>query len=476
MEALADPVFLSRLQFALTTSFHILWPLLSIGLSLFLVVLEGLWLKTQNEAYYQHARFWSRLFLLNVAVGVVSGIPLEFQFGTNWARFAVVTGGFFGNILGFEATMAFMLEAAFLGLMVFGWRRVPKGIHFLATCMVALGASLSAFWILVANSWMQIPAGGHLGNGRFLVTSYTAAIFNPDMPWSVSHMWVAALETTVFVVGGLSAWYILKNRHADFFLKSFKIALLGALVLAPLQIYLGDGSGRTVARYQPTKLGAMESHWHTNPPGTGASWKTLAWPNKAKQGNDWTFLEIPYGLSLLVTHSLTGPVKGLRDFPPQDQPPILIPFYAFRLMIAVGFLLFFLMLWTLWVWHKGRLTPERLAGQRWLLSAWVASIPLGYVAVEAGWWTREVGRQPWVIFGLLRTQDAASPLPAAAVATSLLAYGIVYTVLFFVFLAFARRILQKGPDLTSPPTLREQVPPSPARETSTAKGPPLKEA
>jgi cytochrome d ubiquinol oxidase subunit I len=458
-----DSVFLSRLQFGMTIAFHIVWALTSVGISLFLAVLEGLWLKTGNDDYYRQARFWSRLFLLNVAIGVVSGVPMEFQFGTNWARFATMTGGFFGNILGFEATMAFMLEAGFLGIMMFGWKRVPRRMHFFATCMVALGASLSAFWIMVSNAWMQTPAGGYLAGDRFLVTSYAQAILNPDTPWSFPHMWVAALETVTFVVGGLSAAYILKNRHTDFFRKSFMLAFLAAIVLTPVQIYLGDGSGRNVAKHQPTKLGAMEAHWRTNPPGTGAGWKVLAWPNKEKQDNDWTFLTIPHGLSLLVTHSLTGQVKGLREFPKEDQPPLLIPFYAFRLMVLIGVLLLLLMLWTLWAWARGRLAPDRLAGQRRILSAWVAAIPLGYVAVEAGFFTREVGRQPWIIYGLLRTSDGASQLPAAAVATSLLIYGAIYTVLFFVFAVFAWRLLKQGPDLESPappviPTLASPPP------------------
>jgi len=454
MPLLTDAVMLSRLQFALTTMFHIIWAVLSIGLSLFLVIVEALWLKTGDDHYYRHARFWARLLVLNVAVGVVSGVPLEFQFGTNWSRFAAATGGFFGHLLGFEAAMAFMLEAAFLGLMLFGWRRVPAGVHFFATCMVALGASLSAFWIMTANAWMQTPAGGAMTGGRFLVTHYLAAVMNPDMFWAVTHMWVAAVETTLFVVGGVSAWYLLKGRHVEFFLKSLKVALLAAVLVTPLQIYLGDHSGRAVARYQPAKVAAIESHWRTNPPGTGAPWKVLAWPNFARQDNDWTFLEIPHGLSLLLTHSLTGRVQGLRDFPREDQPPVALPFYAFRVMFSIGFALFFLMLWTLWAWRRGGLSPPALPRQTWLLRAWVAAVPLSYLAVETGWIVREVGRQPWIIYGLMRTREAASPLPAAAVAASLVTYLVVYSLLFIAFVIFARRLLLKGPDLDEVPPAR----------------------
>jgi cytochrome d ubiquinol oxidase subunit I len=249
----------------------------------------------------------------------------------------------------------------------------------------------------------------------------------------------------------VSAWYILKNRHVDFFLKSFKIALLAAIIVTPLQAWLGDASGRAVAEYQPTKLGAIEAHWETNPPGKGAPWKLLAWPDPENQKNDWTFLEIPSGLSLLITHSLTGQVKGLKDFPREDQPPIVLPFYSFRIMLGIGFSMVELMLWTLWTWYKKRLTAELLPKQKWLLYAWIAFAPLGYLAVEMGWVTREVGRQPWIIFGLLRTKDGVSVLPASAVATSLGIYIALYTVLFLAFLVFARRLLKRGPNLEERP-------------------------
>jgi cytochrome d ubiquinol oxidase subunit I len=446
----AAHIFLSRLQFALTTMFHISWAALSVGFSAMLVVMEGLWLKTGDDAYYHHTRFWSRFFLLNLAVGVVSGVPLEFQFGTNWAKFSAATGGFFGNILGFETVMAFMLEAGFLGIMFFGWNRVSRKAHFFATCMVALGASLSAFWILVANSWMQTPAGGYWDGSRFISTSFWGSLFNPDMPWGTSHMWFACLEHTLFVMGGISAWYILKNRYVDFFTRSLKVVLVAAIVVTPAQIYLGDGSGRSVYRTQPTKLAAIESLWYTNPPGQGAPLKLLAWPDPARADNAWEFIKIPDGLSLLVTHTFTGRVQGLRDFPREDWPPIALTFYGFRVMAGIGFLLFFLMLGTLWYWRQGWLAPERITRNRWLLYAWVAAIPSGLVAIEAGWITREVGRQPWVIYGMLRTSDAASKLPAATVGTSLFVYGVVYAILFTALMVFTWRILKKGPDLTRP--------------------------
>lgn len=449
MDNFFDYVLLSRIQFAVTTLFHIIWPTLSIGLSLFLVTTEALWFGTGKEVYYRHSRFWSRVFLLNFGLGVVTGLPLEFEFGSNWAKFSIATGDFFGNILGFEAAMSFMLEAGFLGIMLFGWNRVPPGVHLFATSMVALGASLSAFWIMTASAWMHTPAGVHLENGQIVVDSYYEAIFNPNMPWAVSHMWVASVETTLFFIGGISAWHLLRDRNRDFFSASFKLALIGAIVVTPLQLFIGDGAGHVVAETQPAKLAAIESHWDTNPPGQSAPWAVLAWPNPEKQANDWA-IEIPYGLSLLSTRSLTGQVKGLRDFPTKDRPPILIPFYAFRIMVAIGMVLFFIMLWTLWSWTRGQLSAERIHRQTRLLQAWVTAIPLGYIAVEMGWLTREVGRQPWILYGLMRTEEGATVLSAGTVVASLFAYGVTLTFLLAGFLVFLARIIGRGPDLTSP--------------------------
>lgn len=445
MDGFPDTVTLSRIQFALTAMFHIIWPVVTIGLSLFLVFLEIRWIRTADERYYRHARFWGRLFLLNVAIGVATGFPMEFQFGTNWSLFSRAGGDFFGHMLGYEAAMAFMLEASFIGIMIFGWKRVTPLMHLFATSMVALGASLSAFWIMVANSWMQTPRGGFFDHGKFVVTSHLDAIFNPDMVWSVTHMWVAAIEITVFVVGGLSAWYLYKQRHTEFFLASFKWAVLAAIVVTPLQIFLGDGSGRAVYFHDPAKLAAFEAHWQTNPPGKGAAFHVAAWPDPDKQENLWS-IEIPYVLSLLTDHTLTGQIKGLRDFPRENQPPVVLPFYAFRMMVAVGTALFALMLWTLYVWRKGGLTAGHIAQRKWLLRAWMAAIPLTYLAMETGWVTREVGRQPWVISSLLRTSESASQIPASAVATSLAAFALVYVFLTLVFFFFAGRIIRRGPE------------------------------
>lgn len=444
-----DATFLSRVLFGFTSLFHILWPVLTIGLSLFLVVVEALWVKTRQLDYYHHARFWGRLFALNFGVGIVTGIPLQFQLGTNWAPFASITGDFIGNILGFEASMAFMLEAAFLGIMLFGWQRVGPRIHLFATGMVALGASLSAFWIMLANAWLQTPAGAHLEGGRVVVDDYFQALFNPALATSFFHMWLACMETSAFVVGGISAWYVLKNRHSEFFARSFRLAFYSVLVVAPLQIISGDLSGLVVAEHQPAKLAASEGHWHTNRPGEGAPWVVVAWPDEPGERHSWA-VSVPYLLSLLTTHTPTGAVKGLSAFPPAERPPMLLPFYALRVMILIGFLLFALALWTAWAWRRGGLVTDALRTRPALLRAWVAAIPLGYIAVDAGWIVREVGRQPWLVYGWLKTADMASRLPAASVAATLLGYALLYAALLVFFVLFARRIIRKGPDLSRP--------------------------
>lgn len=445
MDFLHDPVLLSRFQFAFTAMFHILWPVLTVGLGVFLLVLEVLWLKTGDDDYYRHARFWATLFTLNFTIGVVTGLPLEFEFGSNWANFSAAAGDFFGNILGFEGAMAFMLEAGFLGIMLLGWRRVPAGMHLFATLMVVLGASLSVFWILVANTWLQNPAGGVFQHSIFVIKDYWEAIFNPMLLASVAHMWLAALETGLFVILGITAWYLRQGRETAFFLKAFRLALLLAVIVAPLQIWMGDTSGRGVFEHQPAKGAAIEGHWHTNPPGESAPWALVAWPNATTQSNDWA-VTIPDVLSLLATHTWDGKVVGLQDIPVADQPPALpLLFYSFRIMVAVGVWFWLLGLWSVWVYGRGGLRPATVGQQRWLLRAWLYSLPLGYVAVECGWIVREVGRQPWIIYGVMRTTEGASTLPAPLVAASLGLYLLLYAGLLLAFWVFARRWLRQGP-------------------------------
>lgn len=452
MEFLSDTVILSRMQFALTAIFHMLFPVLTTGMAIYLIVVEGLWLKTRNQNYYYHARFWAKLYVLNFGIGVASGLPMEFEFGTNWTPFSQAVGDFFGSVLGFEASMAFALEAGFLGIMLFGWERVPPVIHYLATIMVAIGANLSIFWILSANSWLQTPAGGEFINGHFVVRDYFQAIFNPFMLNSVLHMFFATLETSLFVIGGISAWYILKQRQADFFALSFKIVLAIAIAVTPLQLYIGHLSGEQVYHYQPTKLAAMEAQWSTIPAGASPAWSAIALPNDRAERNDWE-ISVPGLLSYIleIKPQLSEPVLGLKEYAPEDRPhQIGLIYYAFRVMIAIGFFLAGLMMVTVLQWLRGKLSLENIGKQRWLLRTWIFSVPLGYIAVESGWIVRCVGRQPWTVYGEIRTVDAASQLPASSVLTSLTAFAVVYSILLIFALYFASRIIRAGANLDLP--------------------------
>lgn len=459
MEFLADTVALSRMQFALTAIFHMLWPVLTTGMGIYLVIVEGLWLKTQHPDYYYHARFWSKLYVLNFGIGVATGLPMEFQFGTNWAPFAEAVGDFFGSILGFEASMAFMLEAGFLGIMLFGWERVNPKIHYFATIMVAFGANLSTFWILIANSWMQSPAGGEMVQGKFVVDDYFQAMLNPFVANSVSHMFFATLETSLFVIGGISAWYILNNRHQAFFAKSLKIVLAVAIAVTPLQIYIGHLSAEQVAHYQPTKLAAMEAKWTTSPAGQPAPWSVVALPNNQTEQNDWE-ISIPNGLGYILEFkkNLSEPVLGLKEWQPEDRPRMVgLIYYSFRLMSGIGFFLAGLMGISVIQWLRGKFSSEAMPEQKWLLRTWIFAAPLGYIAVESGWIVRCVGRQPWVVYGQLRTADGVSHLPAGEVLTSLLIFGGIYITLFICALFFGSRIIRQGPNLNLPiPGIKSQ--------------------
>lgn len=451
-----DVLTLSRLQFGDTAAFHILWPMMSIGFSFYMLAMESAWLYSGKERYYRQLRFWTKIFVLTFAVGTASGIPLEFEFGTNWAAFSSTSGDFFGNILGFESTVAFALEAAFLAVLVFGWRRVGRKAHLFANAMVFVGATLSAFWIMAANSWMQIPTGIVMEGGKIIVTDYTAAILNPGTLVSFGHMWVACVETTLFMMAGICAWVLLRNTAAEdvrqFFLDAFKFSLALLFVLAPLQIVLGDISGTTIAKYQPAKLAASELHWDTNTQG-GAPWQIVAWPRPGGGENSFS-LSVPNGLSWLIVRSPDGRVAGLNDFAPGDRPSIIddvLVFYSFRLMVAIGFWLFFLMALGALYWRRGYLTLEKIVTRRAFLRFWIASIPLGFIATEAGWMVREIGRQPWVIYHLMRTAEGVSPhLNAGVVASTTAIFTTLYVIFGALFIYFTYRIVAKGPDLTSP--------------------------
>jgi cytochrome d ubiquinol oxidase subunit I len=433
----------SRIQFAVTTMFHILFPVLTIGLSFYLVMVEFLWLQSKSEIYYRLFRFWVRILAINFGIGVVSGIVLEFEFGTNFARFSQAVANVFSPHLAFEILTAFFLEAGFLGIMLFGWEKVPRGVHFLATCLVAIGTVISAFWILAANSWMQTPAGYHLAGGKFMVTDFAAVIFNPSAPVRFGHMTMAAFETSAFVVAGISAYYLLKGREVVFFRRSMGLALVMAALFAPLQIFLGDVSGRQVFRHQPPKFAAMEAHWETNTTG-GAPFAVIAFPDMEKERNLFE-LSIPNGLSLLTSYSLQGRIPGLKEFPRQDRPNVFILFWSFRLMVAIGFLLLLLMGWAFILWLRGRLYEHRA-----FLWALLILHPLGFVAAELGWTTTEVGRQPWLVYNLMRTGEGLSPIPVGNVLWSLSLFSIVFGAVLASYFYYILKTLRTGPDFSSP--------------------------
>lgn len=377
---------------------------------------------------------------------------MEFQFGTNWAPFSEAVGNFFGSIMGFEATWAFMLEAASLGIMVFGWERVNPIIHYISTILVAVGANMSTFWILAANSWMQTPAGGKLVDGKFIISDYFEAIFNPFMKVSILHMFFATLETSLFVIGGISAWYILNKRNAAFFSRSFKIVIAAAILVAPLQIYIGHLSAEQVYHRQPAKLAAMEARWQTIPAGESADYSLVALPNDKAEKNDWE-LTIPNALGFVLEfkQKLSEPVLGLKEFKPENRPHLVgLIYYSFRTMIGIGFALAGLMLLTTLQWLRGKLSTENITEQKWLLRAWLASAPLGYIAIDTGWIVRCVGRQPWTVYNQLRTVDSVSKLPPSNVLTTLICYATVYAMLLFAALYFGSRIIRKGPNLNLP--------------------------
>lgn len=438
-----DVVTLSRVQFGLTTAFHILFPTLTIGLAVYLVVVEALWLKTKKEIFYRMYRFWVKIFAVHFAVGVVTGIILEFEFGTNFARFSEAVGNVLGPLFAYEGMTAFFLEAGFLGIMLFGWNRVPRKIHFMATCLVAFGASLSGFWIMAANSWMQTPDGYIYENGKFLVVSFRDVIFNPSMPTHLIHMLLASYETSAFVIAGISAFFLLKRSNEAFYRRSLGLALILAALLAPLQVFFGDLKGQSVSQHQPAKLAAIEAHWETNTDG-GAPLLVFALPDMAREENRFE-IKIPKMLSLLTTHTLDGQVTGLKAFPVDERPNALVAFFSFRVMAGIGFLFLFVMMWAFYLWRKKRLFETRS-----FLMAMVAIQPLGFIATITGWVTAEMGRQPWLVYGLLRTRDGVSPILPGNVLWSLVLFSIFFVIIGSGYLYYIFKILGGGPDFISP--------------------------
>jgi cytochrome bd ubiquinol oxidase subunit I len=433
-----DAVVLARAQFAFTMSFHIIFPAFSIGLASYLAVLEALWLWTGREVFINLFNYWLKIFAIAFGMGVVSGIVMSYQFGTNWAVFADRTGPVIGPLMAYEVLTAFFLEAGFLGVMLFGLNRVGPRLHFVATLMVAIGTLISAFWILSANSWMQTPAGHAINAaGQFVPADWLKVIFNPSFPYRLVHMVLAAYLTTAFVVGAVGAFHLLRDRHQAGARVMFSMAMWMATIVAPIQILAGDQHGLNTLEHQPVKIMAMEGHFESHK--DGAPLILFGLPDQAAARVKYA-IEIPKAGSLILKHSPDAPLAGLDTVPRENWPPVFIVFWSFRIMVGMGLLMAALGLFSLVMRIQGKLYDSRP------LHIWaVAMAPAGFIAVLAGWITTEVGRQPFTVYGLLRTADSASPLAAPAVTSSLIAFAIVYFIVFTAGVVYILRLMAAVP-------------------------------
>jgi cytochrome d ubiquinol oxidase subunit I len=436
---------LARIQFAFTVSFHFLFPAFSIGLASFLAVLEGLWLKTGNGVYANLYRYWLRIFAVVFAMGVVSGIVMSYQFGTNWSVFSDKAGPVIGPLMAYEVLTAFFLEAGFLGVMLFGINKVGRRLHFVATLAVAVGTFISAFWILAVNSWMQTPVGYEIGaNGQFLPgPSWLTIIFNPSLPYRLVHTVLAAYLTTAFAVGAVGAWHLLKDRQNPGARKMFSMAMWMAAIVAPIQVVAGDFHGLNTLEHQPAKVMAMEGHYQSHP--EGAPLILFGIPNSKEKRVDYA-IEIPKASSLILKHELDAPMKGLDTIPDKDEPPVGIVFWSFRIMVGLGMAMV-----GIGVWSLTARVRKKLYDWPWLHRAALVMGPSGFIAVLAGWVTTEVGRQPYTIYGVLRTVDSASPLDAPAVAASLIAFVVVYFFVFGAGIWYLLHMMKKPPEAHEAP-------------------------
>ncbi len=437
-----DTEILARIQFAFTIAFHYIYPPLSIGLGLILVIMEGMYLRTGEKMYEQMTRFWIKIFALIFGIGVATGIVMEFEFGTNWATYSKYVGDIFGSALAAEGIFAFALESGFLGVLLFGWNRVGPKVHFFSTVMVWLGSMFSAVWIVVANSWQQTPAGYHIvGEGlkaRAEITDFWAMVFNPSSVDRLSHVWIGSFLAGAFFVMSVNAWYILKNRHLAIAKPAFKIALVVAVISSLAQLFTGHSSAGGVAKNQPAKLAALEGHYDSL---AVADMYLLGWVDQKTQ--KVTGIGIPGGLTFLLHQDFKTPVRGLKSFREEDRPrQVNAVFQFYHIMVAIGMALIGLSLLGAWFWRSGRLFEKR-----WLMQVFVWAVLLPQIANQAGWFAAEMGRQPWVVYGLLRTSDAFSrTVTANQILFSLALFSLVYVVLLILFLYLLTRKIQHGPE------------------------------
>jgi cytochrome d ubiquinol oxidase subunit I len=429
---------LARIQFAFTVSFHIIFPAFSIGLASYLAVLNGLWLRTRDETYLNLFNYWKKIFAVAFGMGVVSGIVMSYQFGTNWSVFSDKAGPVIGPLMAYEVLSAFFLEAGFLGIMLFGRERVGDRLHMFATAMVAIGTLMSATWILAVNSWMQTPAGHSVNAaGQFVPQDWWAIIFTPSFPYRLVHMVLAAYLTVAFVVAAVSALHLLRDKTDKESRRAFSMAMWMALIVTPIQIVAGDMHGINTLEHQPIKVAAMEGHFERH--GDNQPLALFGIPNADEGRLDYA-IEVPYLGSLILTHTLNGQIQGLNEFPQQEWPPLTIVFFSFRIMVAIGFAMLGLGLWGALARWKGKLYDWE-----WLHRAAVVMGPAGFIAVLAGWITTEVGRQPYTVYGLLRTAESIAPIDAPAVATSLVAFVVVYFFIFGAGTFYILRMMNKRP-------------------------------
>lgn len=429
-------LLLSRIQFAVTVGFHILFPALNIGLSLFILFMEYTWLTTKDQTYLHICKFWTKIFALTFGMGVVSGIFMSYELGTNFGRYTEAIGGILGPLFSYEVLSAFFLEAGFLGIMLFGWKKVSPKMHFTATALVMFGTAFSAFWIMAANTWMQTPQGYHMEGNKFFVDSWLQVIFNPSFLLSFIHMLFASYITSAFFIAGICAYYLFKNKHLAMAKPCFSLALGAAVVLLPIHLYLGDELGLNIYKHQPLKTAAIEGVWKTQ---KSAPLLLFAIPSEKYEKNFFP-ISIPYGASLINTHKLDGELMGLQSVAKGDRPAVIPTFFGFRIMVGLGFLMLFTAFYSLYL-RKGK----KLYHSRLLQYLCIFLTPMGFVATLAGWVTTESGRQPWVVYNLLRTADGASLLAREQVTISLILISLVYCLILYFYLYYLWRVIKKGP-------------------------------